>query len=509
LEIAINNRPQIEQTVTISVAQRQTKKTVSLDHALSQVRLSLQQRDILQAEFISRQIIEECPKTTQAYDALFHILFHAGRYQELETLCALWTHHCPKFVPAYLNLSTALRFQQKHKKATQCLNSALSIEPDNVHVLNQLATLYREHGEFEYALTKYNRVIEIDPKFCAAYWNRAELYRDISEAELIEIEAIASAPQLPAIEKAYAYYAIALGYEFKKNYRKSFTYFQRGAQFKRSILKSDHAAEILAMERISETFKPDIFSSPNYSNESTAPIFICGLPRSGTTLIEHIISSHSAVSAGDELYELARATENHLLKNKITTTYPDWVPDVTDESWLAIGQDYLNLTKHLQNTPYFTDKMPLNYKALGIVRLALPNAKIINCMRHPLDNIFGCFKQLFGDGLQFTYDLDELTDTYIAYRKTMHHWHELFPGEILDVQYEELVNDQEGQTKRILDFLGLDWSEDCMNFHRNSRVVHTTSNSQIRQPLFSSSIGRWRNYEHELAPLKERLKNYL
>lgn len=495
--------------MTIKVTSQQTQQVIKLSHALSQVRLSLQQQELKQAEFIARQIIEQHPTTTQAYDALFHILFHAGQYTELETLCSSWVLHCPQFIPAHLNLSTALRFQQQHNKAIQCLKSALRIEPDNIDVLNQLATLYKEHGEFEHALTLYNRVIELDPNFCAAYWNRAGLYKDISEEKLITIEAIASNPQLPTIEKAYAYYAIALGYEFNKNYRKSFTYFQRGAKLKRSTLKSNHATEMLAMDRISEIFKPDIFSSPNYSNESTAPIFICGLPRSGSTLIEHIISSHPEVSAGDELYELARATENHLLNNKITTPYPDWVPNVTDNSWQAIGQDYLNLTKHLQNTPYFTDKMPLNYKALGIVKLALPNAKIINCMRHPLDNIFGCYKQLFGDGLQFTYDLNELADTYIAYRKVMHHWHQLFPGEILDVQYEKLVNDQEGQTKRILDFVGLDWSESCMNFHRNSRVVHTASNSQIRQPLFSSSIGRWRNYEQELAPLRDRLKDYL
>ncbi len=498
-----------EQTINIRPTPQQPSQSVSLSQAMNLLQHSLQIRKLSQVEFVARQIIDAYPALSQAYDALSTVLLYEGRYSELEKFCAACIQHCPQHVPAYINLSTALRSHQRHESAQQALNAALHIEPNNTTVLNYLATLHKECGELKQALITFNRVIEIDSTFCEAYWNRADLYKAITIAELINMEQLAANSELSNHEKAYFYYAIAAGYEHNNEFSKSFTYLQQGARFKHISLKGNHSDDLAAMARIPKIFNSKIFTDSTANNKSTAPIFICGLPRSGTTLIEHIISSHSEVTAGDELFELARATENYLRENSINAPYPDWVPNLTTESWRTIGQDYLKLTKHLQDTPYFTDKMPLNYKALGIIRLALPNAKIINCMRQPLDNLFGCYKQLFGDGLQFTYDLDELADTYIAYRNVMAHWHQSFPGKILDVHYEDLIQDQEGQTRRILEFLDLDWSEECLNFHRNPRIVHTVSNSQIRKPLFSSSVGRWRNYEKELAPLRKRLKPYL
>jgi tetratricopeptide (TPR) repeat protein len=469
----------------------------------------MRQRNPEQAEFVARQIVAQCPTYNSAYDALCYILAQAGRYLELETLCIGWVEHCPDHIAAHLNLSTALRQQQQHVRAIQSLQVAMEMEPDNVVLLNQLATLHKEIGECSKALVLDQRIIALDPEFAEAYWNRADLYAEVTESELDRMQNIAANPALPASKKAYLYYAIARGYEHQQRHSESFKYIALGAKNKHSTFKHNHAVEMAMMARIPEVFTADLYANQHDINNSNVPIFICGLPRSGTTLVEHIISSHSQVIAGDELFELARATENYLSSVKVTTAYPDWVPTVPQEAWQAIGDDYLSLTKRLQTQRHFTDKMPLNYKALGIVKLALPRAKIIHCSRHPLDNLFGCYKQLFGDGLAFTYDLTELADTYLMYREVMRHWYQLFPNQILDVQYESLVRDQEGQTRRILDFLGLEWSQDCLDFHRNSRVVHTASNSQVRKPLFSSSIGRWRNYEKELAVLSERLAAYL
>ncbi|RYZ82878.1 MAG: sulfotransferase, partial [Moraxellaceae bacterium] len=238
-------------------------------------------------------------------------------------------------------------------------------------------------------------------------------------------------------------------------------------------------------------------------------IFICGMPRSGTTLVEQIVASHGRVTGGEELSELSKAAASVLNLKSVDKPFPDWASDLQGEDWYLIGQEYMRRTQNFHRTEYFTDKMPLNYKALGVVHLALPSAKIINCMRNPLDTVIGCYKQLFGDGLRFTYDLDELIEIYISYRKVMDHWKSQFPEKILDVHYENLVLNQESETRRMLDFLELDWSNDCLNFHKNSRPVYSASSSQVRQPIFKTSISGWRNYESQLEEVAQKLHDYL
>jgi hypothetical protein len=229
------------------------------------------------------------------------------------------------------------------------------------------------------------------------------------------------------------------------------------------------------------------------------------MARSGTTLVEQILSSHSEVIAGDERPDLLNATAEHLHTKRNTEPYPYWAKGFNEQDWQAIGQRYLATTADLQGGKMFSDKWLSNYQAIGLIHLALPDAKIIHLQRRPMDNLFGCFKQLFGQGIGYSYDLVELAELYHAYRQVMTHWNEVLPGKILHIQYEELVTNQQQTTEKMLQFLSLDWDQNCLDFHRNKRPVKTVSSSQVRQPMSRQGIDSWRRYEDQLEPLRQRL----
>jgi hypothetical protein len=237
-----------------------------------------------------------------------------------------------------------------------------------------------------------------------------------------------------------------------------------------------------------------------------APIFIVGLPRTGSTLVEQILASHSEVDATHELPEGGRLINRINRERKDRVHYPEAVRDFDAAQWTALGGAYLEETrKYRADAPRFVDKMPNNFAIIGLLSLALPNAKFINTRRHPLDTCLSCYKQLFARGQPFTYDLMELGEYYLQYERLMAHWHAVLPRRVLDVQYEEMVADQAGQTRRLLEYCGLPWEDACLQFHETERAIRTASSEQVRRPIYDSSIGIWRNYERELAPLTEIL----
>lgn len=237
------------------------------------------------------------------------------------------------------------------------------------------------------------------------------------------------------------------------------------------------------------------------------------MPRSGTTLAEQILSSHPRVVAGDELTDLPVATSEVLRERKISAPYPDWAAQLTAADWRNIGERYRALTAHLTEAlrdgsgrpVFFTDKNLQNYKAVGLIHLALPDAKIIYCRRDPMDNLWGCYRQLFGDGLLFTYSQTELADTWHAANELMTYWQAQLPDKIFVLDYEALVADQETVTRQLLDFVGLPWDDACLAFYNNPRAVRTTSAAQVRSPLCADRLGQWRPFSEQLKPMQERL----
>jgi hypothetical protein len=260
-------------------------------------------------------------------------------------------------------------------------------------------------------------------------------------------------------------------------------------------------------ERIREVFSAALIRENDGAGfADVAPIFVIGLPRSGSTLIEQVLASHSQVEATHELPEggrLVKFIDRQRIGGK---TYPEAVRGFSREAFAGIGQRYARETsRYRAGKPRFIDKMPNNFALVGLLQLAMPNARFINARRDPRDTCLSCYKQLFARGQSFTYDLMELGDYYIEYQRMVDHWHEVLPGRLLDVQYEAVVADLEGQTRRILEFCGLAWEDACLRFFATERAVRTASSEQVRRPIYSDAVGVWRRYESQLAPLLEVL----
>ena len=239
------------------------------------------------------------------------------------------------------------------------------------------------------------------------------------------------------------------------------------------------------------------------------PIFIVGLPRSGSTLIEQILASHSQVEGTSELPILSNIAESIGRYRTDGVRYPEGIRDLRDRDLRAYGQQYIEESRRhrITDKPLFTDKLPNNFPLVGFAHLILPNAKIINTRRHPFDSCLGAYKQLFGHGQNFTYDMLDLAHYYQQYDAMMKHWHDVLPGKVLDVHYEVTVTDLETQVRRILDHCGLPFEEDCLRYYETDRAVKTASSEQVRQPIYTGALGKWRRYEQHLGVWQEQLRD--
>jgi hypothetical protein len=253
---------------------------------------------------------------------------------------------------------------------------------------------------------------------------------------------------------------------------------------------------------------PQAPAEPIRACPSNEPIFIVGLPRSGTTLVERILGSHSDVFAAGELNHFAAALVSGVLSRTggRPLPRPELIAGSRELDFAALGADYLERTRPAtSHRRRFTDKMPLNYLYCGLIRRALPNARIVHVRRHPMASCYAMFKTLFKDGYPFSYDLNEIAQYYVGYRRLMDHWRQSMPGAIHDISYERLVRDLEGESRRLLSACGLEWQDSCLEFHRNPTATTTASAAQVRRPLYDSSLAQWRHYEQQLEPLRARL----
>jgi hypothetical protein len=242
-------------------------------------------------------------------------------------------------------------------------------------------------------------------------------------------------------------------------------------------------------------------------NPDPSPIFIIGLPRSGSTLLEQILASHSMVEGTAELPYIRRV-EHSLSKNRVDgVNYPEAVRELREPNFKSLGQDYLDASQlhRVEGLPRFIDKMPNNFPAVGLIHLILPNAKIIDARRYPLDSCLSNFRQLYGYGQPFTYDLTDIGEYFLEYQRLMDHWHGVLPGRVLTVQYEDVVTDFENQVRRLLEYCELPWEDACLRYHETDRPVRTASSEQVRQPVYTGSVHFWRNHEKHLGELVEVL----
>jgi len=405
----------------------------------------------------------------------------------------------------------------RHEEALAHCSRAVELDRGNPEFRYNEAALQRYVGDVAAAEAGFDAVIALDATQYEAYNSRAQLRTQSRErnhvAQLQQALARTSDPG----GLVQLYFALAKEQEDLGDFDAGFASLERGASIKRRHMRYSVDTDLAIIDRICAAYGPDMFDGHVVGCPDKGPIFVLGMPRTGTTLVERILDSHSAVRSAGELnhfaLELTRLVRE--AKAPVGRAQPgagsqsrlDFVESTTTLSFERLGAAYLSSTRALaEGHDYYIDKLPFNFLYAGLIHLALPNARIVNLQRHPLDTCYAVYKQLFRDAYPFSYDLEELARYYVAYDRLMRHWNEVMPGVIHTLHYEALVADVEGETRRLLDFCGLPWEEGCLRFHENKRAATTASATQVRQPLYDSSVGKWRNVAARLEPVRAILQ---
>ena len=450
----------------------------------------------------------------------------------------------PDYHAARYEYAVALLKRHKHVRAKEELEKLLKIDPNNRVYRTTHATVCTGFGDYEQALPHYRELlVEIPhdpelhlsiahalktlgrtqeaiesyraaaaarPRFGEAYWSLANLktYR-FTDDELERMRADEAAPAIRLVDRYHMCFALGKALEDRGEYAESFSYYERGNALKKSECRYqpgpiERNARLQAAVCTREFFA----AREGYGCDSAAPIFIVGLPRAGSTLIEQILASHSQVEGTMELADIPRLVQD--LQGRETNAgeprYPRVLTELTAEECKRLGEKYLQDTRvYRAGKPHFIDKMPNNFRHLGLIQLMLPNARIIDARREPMACCFSNFKQLFASGQQFTYSVEDITRYYRSYVELMAHWDDALPGKVLRVQHEDVVDNLEANVRRILEFCGLEFEPDCLQFHKTQRPVHSASSEQVRQPIYKEGLEQWRNFEPWLRSLKEAL----
>jgi Sulfotransferase family/Tetratricopeptide repeat len=399
-------------------------------------------------------------------------------------------------------------YASDQRGALAAYDRAVELAPQQPHFVYNRASVRRFLGDLEGAEADYDRVIALRPLDFEAYLNRSELrVQTAVRNHTKELEVLAMSGIADWRGEVQVRFALAKEYEDLGECAKSFEQLRIGTTKRRAHMKYDVATDVATVDWIMSAFPAiPIGAAPNAAAD--APIFIVGLPRSGTTLVERILSSHSLVSSAGELDSFAAALVDAVRERTGQARVPrrEMVAQSATLDFAALGQDYLRRARAaFGDSGRFIDKMPLNYLYCGLICRALPNAKIIHVTRHPMAVGYAMYKTLFKNGYPFSYDLREIGRYYVAYRRLMQHWEAVVPGAVYEVRYEDVVAEQLTTTRKLLAFCGLEWEEGCAEFHRNPATSTTASASQVRRPIYTSSVSQWRHYEAQLAELKEEI----
>jgi tetratricopeptide (TPR) repeat protein len=415
----------------------------------------------------------------------------------------------PDYAEVHNNLGLLFITLGRAKDAIAHFQRALVLQPDYAEGHNGLGNALKYEGQLDAARTHYDRAIAIRPTYAQAHFNRAELktFRQ-GDPDLAVLEALANGGRLPVDQMPFVHFALAKALEDIRDYSRAFEHLRKGNHLKRRQIHYDEAAVLKLFQRISGVFDTSLFKRfQGQGDPSSVPVFVVGMPRSGSSLVEQILASHPQIQGAGELQALLKAAYSVLNECDPPLRYPEGVPDLDGPMLRRIGQHYVKLLPAPEKGKIrIVDKLPGNFLHIGLIRLILPNARIIHTTRNPIDTCVSCYSKLFA-GLDFSYDLAELGRYYRCYSELMAHWQSVLPPDsILNVAYENVVDDLEGQAKRFIRYCGLPWDDRCLDFHRTGRVVQTLSAVQVRTPLFRSSLDRWRKYEANLlGPLLQEL----
>ena len=500
--------------------------------------------DLKPAEDIVRAFLLKAGNHPEAMRLLARIGLACDVLDDAETLLEAVLSLEPDYRAARYDYAETLIKRQKYLLAVDQIERLLVVDPKNFDYLTLAATaavglgqneraidiyqgmsadnphswdvpLWLGHalktvGRVPEAIESYRNAARARPNFGDAYWSLANLkmYR-FSDEEMDAMRREEAAATTGLVDRYHLCFALGKAYEDRGQFADSWTYYDRGNALKRS--ESRYSAEMLETNTTLQvaTCTRDFFvHRRGWGAPDADPIFILGLPRSGSTLIEQILASHSRVEGTHELSDVQRIAlelQGPDLDGD-APRYPAVLRDLSEAQVRAYGQRYLDDTRvYRSGTPFFIDKMPNNFRHIGLIHLILPNAKIIDARREPMACCFSNLKQLFAQGQEFTYGIEDIARYYRTYLDLMRHWDRALPGRVLRVQHEDVVDDLEGSVRRILDYCGLPFEAGCVEFHKTQRHVRTPSSEQVRQPIFRDSLDQWKHYEPWIDPLKTAL----
>jgi tetratricopeptide (TPR) repeat protein len=508
---------------------------------------------IEEAEKLYRRVLRDNPRNVDALRLLAQIALRAEHADDAEQMLQEAIRLAPDFHLAILDLGQLYKEQDRYEEAIACFDRVIALDPSLVQAhfmragtlarasftpeaaagyrrclelrprhagaLLGLGHVLKAIGDYDGAVASYDACIRITPDSGEIYWSLANLktYR-FDDATIAAMERHAESPELATQSRVNFLFALGKAYEDRGDFERAWDFYRRGNETQRAQVTYDPVQTEVMNDRILEVYSADLLESlAGAGDPDPSPIFILGLPRSGSTLLEQVLASHSAVEGTAELPYVGRLATSLGRRGRRGASYPEAMHEIRPAGLAALGAEYLARSRmHRRSAaPRFVDKMPNNFPNAGLIALMLPNAKIIDARRHPLDACLSCYRQLFAKGQNFTYDLTEIGEYWLQYQRMMDHWARVLPGRVLTVQYEDVVSDFEAQVRRLLEFCGLPWEDACLRFYDSDRPVRTPSAEQVRQPIYDRSVGHWRHYETKLgelidviAPLGERYRRY-
>lgn len=487
-----------------------------------------------------RRAIELAPDYAEAHSNLGNALQQAGRAEEAASSHRRAIEIQPGYAEAHLNLGNALRALRRSAEALAAYERAASLRPDLPVVHYNLGIALDEAGHPDEAARAYEQAIELDGSYAEAHHNLgnaydqlgrdadavacfrraielrphyAEAYRNLSrlepEADLAgPVRTLLSDARITEADAVHCHFALGNAYQAVGDFDKAFEHFAAGNRLRRKsiVYDSDQYGEYV--DRLIASYSKALFRHPPVRGSgSERPVFIVGMPRSGTTLVEQIVASHPQVHGAGELKGLVEIEAALSRSGDSGDPYPECILTMDAELAGEHAARYLaELDRQSADAARVTDKLPGNFVRIGLIRLLFPHARIVHCRRNALDTCVSNFVHFFATGNEYSFDLRELGLYYRDYDRLMQHWQRLFGDDLHTVEYEALLADQEGESRRLIRYLGLDWDARCLEFHENARPVHVLSGHQVRQPIYTGSAGRWRRYERHLAPLIEVLE---
>jgi tetratricopeptide (TPR) repeat protein len=465
------------------------------------------------AERLLRHALRQSEHLPLAYRGLAPTLSGLGRLTEAEAATRYLARIEPKSPQTWVTAAGVAIRLMRQTEAVEAYERALQLQPQEAGLRMSIGHLQKTLGRRAESEASYKAVLTMDPGRAEAYWSLADLKNYVfSDEEVAAMRRlIESDPRDPSNE-AQLDFALGKALEQRQQYHEAFACYARGAELRRREAPFDIAQFEHRCARIRAFFDAAFFAAHRGGGDpSPAPIFIVGLPRSGSTLVEQILASHSAVEGTMELLNVLNIVREFDDMAPGRTGYPETVGGASAERMSELGCRYIEQTAPLLRLGRrrFTDKLPNNFSHIGLIHAILPHATVIDVRRHPMDACFSTFKQYFAEGQNFSYDLEDLGRYYRSYLTLMDHWDGVLPGKVLHVRYEELVRSPEAGIRRLLEHCALDFEPACLAFHETRRAVRTASAEQVRQPIYTSAVGYWRHFERELEPLRRALGDCL